>query len=329
MARRVSGYVFGYVFAAALASLTAASVAGSAWAQDATTAQIASTTGDAARQTIGWGRFFNNDYIGDRKDRWHSSSYTISRLRGPEWTGSLPNTIGQVLEFRFRAENITPEELSAPAAQDRRYAGVMSFGYHSHSKWRGEELSMGADVVLIGPQTGLSGFQDRVHDFLGLPDGAPSYDAQFGNDVHLSGTAELGRQIALAPSLTLRPFVEGQVGFETLARAGVDVTLGNLAKDGLMLRDVNTGQRYSAVQGPLGTGLSLTFGGDMARVASSVLLPDGGAVTASPTRTRLRAGLNWQGEKSFVFFGATYLSPEFEEQSEGQTIGSLSLLVRF
>ena len=28
----------------------------------------------------------------------------------------------------------------------------------------------------------------------------------------LSGTAELGRQIALAPSLTLRPFVEGQEG---------------------------------------------------------------------------------------------------------------------
>lgn len=281
------------------------------------------------RQTIGWGRFFNNDYIGDGRDRWHSSSYTVSRLRGPEWTGSLPDRFGQVLEFRFRAENVTPEMLEAPAAQDRRYAGVLAFGYHSHSKLRNEELSVGADVVFIGPQTGLSRFQDYIHDGIGLPDGAPSYDAQLGNAVYLSGTGELGRQIALAPKLTLRPFVEGQVGFETLARAGVDVTIGNLAKDGLMLRDVNTGQRYSAVQGPLGKGISLTFGGDVARVAGSVLLPDGGAVTASDTRSRLRAGLNWQGEKSFVFFGATYLSPEFEEQSEGQTIGSLSLLLRF
>ncbi len=324
MARSVFGGVFGCVLAVTLTLFS-----GAAAAQDAASTEKSATTEKSQRQTIGWGRFFNNDYIGDRKDRWHSSSYTISRLRGPEWTGSLPNTFGEVLEFRFRAENITPETLSAPAAKDRRYAGVMSFGYHSHQKWRGDELSMGADLVLIGPQTGLSQFQDSVHDALGLPDGKPSYDAQFANDVRLSGTAELGRQIALGKSLTLRPFVEGQVGFETMARAGVDLTLGNLAKDGLMLRDVTTGQRYSAVQGPLGKGLSLTFGGDVARVASSYLLPEGGAVTASPTRSRLRAGINWQGEKSFVFFGATYLSPEFEEQSEGQTVGSLSLLVRF
>lgn len=188
---------------------------------------------------------------------------------------------------------------------------------------------MGADLVVIGPQTGLSRFQDFVHDKLGLPNGAASYSAQFGDAVSLSGTAELGRQIALGENVTLRPFVEGQVGFETLARAGADVTIGKLAKDGLMLRDVTTGQRYSAVQGPLGKGLSLTFGGDIARVASSFLLPAGGAVTASPTRSRLRAGLNWQGDKSFVFLGATYLSPEFKEQTQGQTVGSLSLLVRF
>ena len=321
--------MFGYIFAAVLASVAGASVPDSAWAQDAAAAQTAIQLAEPARQTIGWGRIFNNDYMGDSKDRWHSSSYTISRLRGPEWTGSLPNTFGQVLEFRFRAESITPESLSAPAAQDRRYAGVMSFGYHSHSKWRGDELSMGADLVLIGPQSGQSRFQDMVHDFLGLPDGAPSYNAQFADATYVSGTAELGRQIPISTNLTLRPFVEGQIGFETMARAGVDVTLGNLAKDGLMLRDVTTGQRYSAVQGPLGKGLSLTFGGDVARVASSVLLPKGGAVTASPTRARLRAGLNWQGENSFVFFGATYLSPEFQQQSEGQTVGSLSLLARF
>ena len=309
--------VLGCVLAMALVSFSGAAIA------DETAAEA------LPRETIGWGRFFNNDYIGDRKDRWHSSSYTISRLRGPEWTGSLPDQFGEILEFRFRAENITPETLSAPAAKDRRYAGVMSFGYHSHQKWRGDELSLGADLVLVGPQTGLSRFQDYVHDGLGLPDGKPSYDTQFANDARLSGTAELGRQIALGDRLTLRPFLEGQIGFETMARAGVDLTLGNLGKGGLMLRDVNTGQRYSAVQGVEGKGFSLTLGGDVARVASSYLLPEGGAVTASPTRTRARAGLNWQGEKSFVFFGATYLSPEFKEQSEGQTLGSLSLLVRF
>ncbi|MDZ7905888.1 MAG: DUF2219 family protein [Cypionkella sp.] len=249
-------------------------------------------------------------------DRWHSSSYTISRLRGPEWTGSLPDRFGKVVEFRLRAENITPESLEAPAAKDRRYAGVLAMGYHNHSaSSRREELSLGADVVMIGPQNTLSRFQDYVHDAIGLPDGAASYDAQLPNAVHFQGTGEVGRPIALGSVVTLRPFVEGLVGFETLARAGADVTLGNLAKDGLMLRDVNTGQRYSAVQGPRGKGLSLTFGGDVAAVMSSQLLPKGGGVTARDSRSRLRAGLNWQGEKSFVFFGATYLSPEFEQQT--------------
>lgn len=286
-------------------------------------------TGTPARQTIGWGRFFNNDYIGDGKDRWRTSSYTISRVRGPEWTGSLPDRLGRVLEFRFRVENVTPETLEAPARVDRRYAGILSLGYHTHWAARSEEYALGVDAVMVGPQTGLSRFQDYIHDGIGLPDGAPSYNAQFGDSTHFSTTGEVGRRMTLAPKLTLRPFVEGQVGFETVARAGADVTIGNLAKDGLMLRDVNTGQRYSAVQGPLGTGLSLTFGGDVARVFSSALLPTGGVVTASDTRGRMRAGLNWQGEKSFVFFGATYLSPEFDQQSEGQTIGSLSLLLRF
>lgn len=69
-------------------------------------AQDGAESAISQRQTIGWGRFFNNDYIGDGKDRWHSSSYTISRVRGPQWTGSLPNNFGEVLEFRFRAETV-------------------------------------------------------------------------------------------------------------------------------------------------------------------------------------------------------------------------------
>lgn len=282
-----------------------------------------------ARETIGWGRMFTNDVFGDFYDRWRSSAYTVSRVSGPEWTGSLPSEFGRVLEFRLRADHITPGILNAPAAKDRRYAGMLSFGYHSHSAWRGNDLSLGADLVLIGPQTGLSQLQDVLHDRLGLKDGAASYNTQFGNAVLFSGTGELGRTVQFGPSFGVRPFVEGQVGLENLARAGVDVTLGNLGKSGLMLREVTTGQRYSAIQNAAGKGLSLTFGGDIAAVGSSYLLPAGGAVTASKTRTRLRAGLNWQSEKSFVFFGLTHLSKEFDEQPEGQTVGSLSLLVRF
>jgi Uncharacterized protein conserved in bacteria (DUF2219) len=310
---------FGILFGAALAVMACAAQA----------EEAALPADQPVRQTIGWGRMFTNDVIGDFYDRWRSSSYTVSRVRGPEWTGDLPTAFGRVLEFRVRADHITPSTLDAPAAKDRRYAGMLSFGYHSHSSWRGNDLSLGADVVLIGPQTGLSQLQDVLHDRLGLKDGAAAYNAQFGNALLFSGTGEVGRNLQISPSVALRPFVEGQVGVENLARAGADVTLGNLGKGGLMLREATTGQRYSAIQGAAGKGLSLTVGGDIAAVASSYLLPAGGAVTASKTRTRLRAGLNWQGEKSFVFFGLTHLSKEFDEQPEGQTVGSLSLLVRF
>lgn len=281
------------------------------------------------RETIGWGRFFNNDYIGDKQDRWHTSSYTISRVRGPEWGGALPFEFGKILEFRFRADTITPADLVAPAASDRRYAGILSFGVHTHFRTPlREEVSFGADLVVIGPQTGVSRFQDFIHDGLGLPQ-ATVFDDQFPNAVYPSITAELGHVIELGASVTARPFVESQLGVENLLRGGLDIMIGQLGRDDLMLRDQTTGQRYSAVQGPDRGGLSVNIGGDVARVFSSAYLPSGGAAQMSPIRYRLRAGLNWQRKQSFVFFGTTYLGPEFDQQSEGQFVGSLSLLIKF
>ena len=34
------------------------------------------------RVTLGWGRLFNNDTLGDTQDRWKTGSYTINHLRG-------------------------------------------------------------------------------------------------------------------------------------------------------------------------------------------------------------------------------------------------------
>ena len=280
------------------------------------------------RQTIGWGRFFSNDYLGDRQDRWHTSTYVISRVRGPAWLGDLPEQAGQNLEFRFRADTITPADMVTPLAVDRRYVGILSFGMHTHFKSGAEQVSLGSDLVFVGPHTGISHFQDFIHDSLGLPQ-ATVFDDQLPDAVYPQVTGELGRNLVMGQNLSLRPFVETQVGAETLLRGGADVVLGKLGRDDLMLRDQTTGQRYSAIQGPDGRGFSLTLGGDVARVINSVYLPSGGAATLTPTRTRLRAGLNWQGKQSFVFFGTTYLSPEFDQQPTGQTLGSLSLLVKF
>ena len=77
--------------------------------------------------------------------------------------------------------------------------------------------------------------------------------------------------------------------------------IGQVAQDDLLLRDVVTGQLYRATEGD-GVGLSYLLGVDGASVFDSNYLP---------------------------FYGATYLSEEFEGQTEGQVLGSLKLNFNF
>jgi len=108
---------------------------------------------------------------------------------------------------------------------------------------------------------------------------------------------------------------------------GADLTVGSFGKGAVMVRDGVTGQRYRAAASTLAPGLSVVAGGDVTRVFSSVLLNDGPAPEA--TRTRLRAGLHWQGARASAFYGVTWLSPEFQGQDEGQTLGSVTFNLRF
>lgn len=279
------------------------------------------------RLTLGWGRMFDNDALGDLHDRWQSGSYTVSVVRGPDWTGALPATPGAVLEFRFSASTVTPADLADPAADDRRYAALLSAGLHTHFDWRGIETSFGADLVALGPQTGVGQFQSRLHGALGV--NKPDLTDQLGDAVHPTVQAEMGRSFTVSDAVTVRPFVAAEAGVENLLRAGGDVVIGSFGTGALMLRDATTGQRYRAVPGERTPALSFTLGGDVAHVFGSALLPQGGPALARDTRGRMRAGMAWQGEKSSAFYGLTYLSPEFQSQPEGQVVGSVNFNFRF
>ena len=280
------------------------------------------------RVTLGWGRIFSNDALGDGHDRWRTGSYSVSRIRGIGWSGDLPQGFGEILEFRARAETLAPGSLVNPDVGDRRYAGVLAFGLHTHFNRRGFDVALGADLAFVGPQTGLSRFQGGVHDLLGLPE-ATVYDDQLGNAVYPTLVAELGRSVGIAGTARLRPFVEAQAGIETFLRVGGDLVIGQFGQGDLMLRDGATGQRFRAIDGSPGQGVSLVLGGDVTQVFASKLLPIGDDATLSDTRTRLRAGVHWQGEKASVFYGLSYLGREFEQQPEGQVLGSLSLNMKF
>lgn len=277
--------------------------------------------------TLGFGRLFTNDAIGDGKDRWRTGSYTVSMIRGAGWDGMLPEHIGDLLEYRFSSEIIAPANLNAPSPADRRYVGALAAGVHAHFGRRATQIRLGADLVAVGPQTGIAALQREAHKLFGMS-GTSSVSGQLPNHIYPAVSAEMGKTYAIGTS-RLRPFAEAQAGVETYVRVGGDLTIGSFGQGAMMLRDPVTGQRFTGIRGDAAAGVSFTFGGDVARVFDSAYLPEAGAVTASKSRSRLRAGVSWRGESSDIFYGVTRLNQEFKGQASGQTLGSLRLHIRF
>ncbi len=278
------------------------------------------------REVIGTGRLFTNDFFGDGRDRWHTGSYVLSIVRGQgAYSGDEP--FGDLIEYRISGQIISSARASA-APGDRPYVGAIAVGAHTHFDYNGTALSVGADVMAIGPQTRLSEFQENFHEGFGIS--LPPYiDQQLDDAFFLNGTIEASRSFALSDQVTLRPFVEALTGGEDLVRVGADVIVGQVMQGDMLLRDVVTGQLYRGTQSQK-MGLAYTFGGDVASVFESAFLPADQGYTVSETRARARAGVLVQFCKDSTFFyGVTYLSEEFEGQREGQVVGSLKLNFNF
>lgn len=280
------------------------------------------------RVTLGWGRMFSNDALGDGHDRWRTGSYQLSMLRGVSFDGDLPKSFGSLIEYRASSQIIAPASLTTAAATDRRYVGMLSLGAHSQFDWQGNDVSLGGDLVITGPQTGISNFQKWVHNALRMAEPLVVSN-QLGNAVYPTVLGEIGRTVAVTPQVTLRPFAEAQAGVESFVRVGGDMVVGSFGRGTVMARDMTTGQRYRVAESQINQGISFVLGGDIARVFDSALLPSTGGAVMSDDRGRVRAGVHWQGDKTSLYYGVSYLSPEFESQSEGQVIGSLSLNLKF
>lgn len=278
------------------------------------------------RVTLGFARLFTNDALGDMHDRWRSGSYAVSRFRGYRWDGQLPSEVGSMLEARIRSEIIAPRSLTNRAI-DRPYVGVIAPGLFTHFDVGGFEARLGGELVFTGPQTKVGAFQREVHEFLGL-DTPPVLGSQIPDGVHPTANLEIGKDLTLG-SAVVRPFLEAQVGVEDYLRVGADVILGRFGRDGLFTRDTVTGHRVLGISALPEQGISLTLGGDVARVFDSVYLPDFGPATLKGDRARLRAGVHWQGERAAVFYGVTWLGKEFEEQATDQILCSVRLSLQF
>lgn len=290
----------------------------------------ASVQAESGRQYLGHGRLITNDVIGDGFDRWRTGSVALSYLWGPEWQGKRPDTLGQMLELRFNAEVMGPENLVAPTAGDRPYTQALTMGVHSHFMAGAAEVALGADVTVTGPQLGFDDVQEALHDVMGGRDPSPATKAgQIGNDVHAAAVMEMGRTYQVGPGTGLRPFVEARLGGESMVRAGADVMFAGLGQGGLMLREPVTGHLYKAVDDQT-NGLTFVLGGDVAYVADSIFLPSSRGYRLTDTRNRLRAGVHWESAKgSKLFYGVTWLDKEFKAQRAAQVVGSVRLDLKF
>lgn len=291
---------------------------------------IAANAEMGGRERIGAGRLFSNDAFGDGEDRWRSGAYSLSHVRGYEWDGQRPKQFGDVIEYRFRSEIIAPSNIVTPAAPpaDRPYLGALTFGVHSHWRNGATEFSGGAELIVTGPQTGVSRFQAAAHKVFGMP--VPGdLSGQIANGVHPNLVLEAGQMMQIAPRFTLRPFVEMKAGPEVLARVGGDLSIGGAVQNQLMIRDATTGQLYQGTRKDPNRGFSFVLGGDVAHVTQSKWLPKNTGLTLTDVRTRVRTGVHYQGKKSAGFFGVSYLGPEFQGQKSGQVVGSLRLRLRF
>jgi len=288
----------------------------------------------ADRVWLGQARLFSNDAIGDGHDRWRTGSYAVSRIRGTKWDGSLPTGIGDLVEYRLRSEIIAPDNLQNPIiGTDRRYVGALSLGAVTHYQAGGNDVALGLDLVMTGPQTGLGAFQSAIHSALGMsatkvlgtqiPDAIyPTLNIELGRDLNLSSTGSARR-------VSFRPFVEAQLGVENYIRLGGDLTLGHAAKGAFQVRDSSTGHRVIAMKSDRAPGMTFVVGGDVAYVQSSQYLPAASGYTVQSPRIRLRAGVYREGETGSLFYGLTWLGKEFANQPTSQVVGSLSVRLKF
>lgn len=278
-------------------------------------------------QTLGYGRLFNNDHLGDGGDRWQTGSYNISVVRGTGWEGAMPAAPLEVIEYRIGSSIIAPSDLRSPPPGDRRYAGRLHLGANTYFDFKGLETRLGAELVAVGPDTGVSGLHEDLHRIFSSPRPVVAAN-QLPNHLYPVLSGEIGRPLALGRA-ELRPFAEARLGDEDLLRAGVDLSFGAREAGALWLRDETTGQRYVGISGESDPRPAFTLGADVARVVDSAYFPAADGVVAEKMRARLRAGVDARLGMMGVFYGVTWLSEEFEGQPEGQVLGSLRLRVNF
>lgn len=270
-----------------------------------------------------------NDFLGDGKDRWRSASLDVSMTFGAGDLRVLPSKAFERFQLRFRSEVIAPSNLTAPAANDRQYAGILGLGAFTHFQKNTYDIYYGGELVFVGDATGVGSFHETLHDALGVaPPSAAVLNAQVPNSIYPTLHAGISKSFRTA-NRVIRPFAEAQTGAETLMRVGADAIFGTAMINDFLLRDSVSGQLVTHAKSDESFGFGFLVGADAAYVADSNYLPNSGVTGLENFQPRARAGMVYQTKKFDAFYGVTWLGKEFASQTDDQVIGSLSLRLNF
>ena len=149
-----------------------------------------------------------------------------------------------------------------------------------------------------------------------------------GRKPYLTVSGEYSRSFQ-GGNYKLRPFIEAQVGIEDFARVGLDFVIGPLHDEVNLVRDVTTGHLVPATRSWRDPGFSFVMGADIAHMFDSQLFSSGSLARLETYRYRFRIGVDSNSANLKTFFGLTYLSEEFDQQLEGQTVGSITATFNF
>ena len=290
---------------------------------------LASNASAEGYSLVGRTSLFTNDYLGDGEDRWRTGSYSRSTFFAGS---SVENgTSSPIFELRLRGEVIAPTEVNlVPQPGERPFVGVVAIGGFRHVSRGDYDVAWGGEVVFVGPQTGVSSFVTEAHDALGFKQPRAA-TGQLGNKVFPTVYLHTSRLAGASSTIPfdVRPFFEVQAGVETFARIGFDMFFANGVSGPATTRDVVSGQIMSVVAKDPVTGFTPSIGFDVARIWDSQFLPSSSGLTVKPWRLRARGGLRSQTQTTEIFYGLSWLSPEYEGQPSGQVLGSLSLDFQF
>jgi lipid A 3-O-deacylase len=110
----------------------------------------------------------NDTYVSFSEDKYYTNGLMFFYRFIPEKTN--PNLAKEVIEFRLGNKMYTPSSANKPdiADHDRPFAGYL-FANAQISKFYENEsmLRYGAQLGIMGPASGVGGFQEMMHDFIG------------------------------------------------------------------------------------------------------------------------------------------------------------------